>query len=395
MDITVHFSDETSIPLHFIPDNAYELSMDALSSRVIDITEPPLSKTLPRVIAVGEGKGELLKLSLDLGEKCQRKKSRSKPLMVSYVYINSDFSTDGDYDEGLQNDGHYNSNNRASDRWETKKDGSDHIIYHHIDVGTKKNQPEDQVVNVKPQPPNDHNDPKTEQNLKIPLDIDLGDLPQSKPRTEEMASQEAQLQHVGGAHASKMTPLEIGMYVLLAVFCVAIVVFMVNCIVFVVRYRRKRMPRDSHESISQANDWVWIGRATLERNAVNTGCRQQLMPDSDFNGNNNLENGTTGTNGTNGRASVKRVVAPSSNRNSAASGSSGGGGGGGGGSNRNSTVSTYKGSECSIRITSNPHPDSQNPNNPNQQDIEWDYEAMGMTYDQLMEYFDNLKESTA
>ena len=27
--------------------------------------------------------------------------------------------------------------------------------------------------------------------------------------------------------------------------------------------------------------------------------------------------------------------------------------------------------------------------------VEWDYDAMGMTYEQLMEYFDNLKESTA
>ena len=28
-------------------------------------------------------------------------------------------------------------------------------------------------------------------------------------------------------------------------------------------------------------------------------------------------------------------------------------------------------------------------------DIEWDYDAIGMTYEELMEYFDNLKESTA
>jgi len=28
-------------------------------------------------------------------------------------------------------------------------------------------------------------------------------------------------------------------------------------------------------------------------------------------------------------------------------------------------------------------------------EIDWDYEAMGLSYDQLMEYFDNLKESTA
>ncbi len=33
--------------------------------------------------------------------------------------------------------------------------------------------------------------------------------------------------------------------------------------------------------------------------------------------------------------------------------------------------------------------------NGNLSEAEWDYEAMGMSYEQLMEYFDNLKESTA
>ena len=36
------------------------------------------------------GKGELLKLALELGDACQKKKSR--PLAVSYVYIDVDFS---------------------------------------------------------------------------------------------------------------------------------------------------------------------------------------------------------------------------------------------------------------------------------------------------------------
>lgn len=34
-------------------------------------------------------------------------------------------------------------------------------------------------------------------------------------------------------------------------------------------------------------------------------------------------------------------------------------------------------------------------NNNSMQEELWDYEAMGLTYEQLMEYFDNLKESTA
>ena len=33
--------------------------------------------------------------------------------------------------------------------------------------------------------------------------------------------------------------------------------------------------------------------------------------------------------------------------------------------------------------------------NGNLSEAEWDYEAMGLSYDELMEYFDNLKESTA
>ena len=73
---------------------------------------------------------------------------------------------------------------------------------------------------------------------------------------------EAQQQHI--LKAEGMTPLEIGMYILLGVFCLAIVVFMLNCMIFVVRYRRKRQPKDSrHGPVAQVDDWVWIGRATL------------------------------------------------------------------------------------------------------------------------------------
>ncbi len=264
-----------------------------------------------------------------------------------------------------------------------------------------------------------------------------------------------------------MSPLEIGMYVLLGVFCLAITVFMVNCMVFAWRYKKKRVPFYTEgQSVQNASDWVWIGKATLERNSINTGCSQTLMPEADFNGNRNAP-GATGT------------LHPQSGSTSARSS----GVGGGSGSNRNSYVSTYKGSECSIRITSNPHPEA-NPstskagaagtgaegsaNSPGDDDagvpttpktseklqrsplndddippidgvedptaadeddeedqeeplvpppvpphaprpsnlaegvshpsgecFDWDYEQMGMTYDQLMDYFDNLKESTA
>nr|XP_025043265.1 transmembrane protein 132A [Pelodiscus sinensis] len=40
----------------------------------------------------------------------------------------------------------------------------------------------------------------------------------------------------------RVTDLEIGMYVLLGVFCLAIFIFLVNCVVFVLRYQRKEPP---------------------------------------------------------------------------------------------------------------------------------------------------------
>ena len=57
---------------------------------------------------------------------------------------------------------------------------------------------------------------------------------------EVAPAHEAQQQHVSETRG--MTALEIGMYVLLGIFCLAITVFMVNCMVFVWRYKRKRVP---------------------------------------------------------------------------------------------------------------------------------------------------------
>lgn len=101
------------------------------------------------------------------------------------------------------------------------------------------------------------------------------------------------IRHHGGARTS---PLEIGIYVLLAAFCFAIVVFLVSYVVYANKF--KHQPPDSpladssalpvlsgaararaaanqlasgrrppRESTTNAHDWVWLGRATLERAA--------------------------------------------------------------------------------------------------------------------------------
>ena len=338
------------MPLHHIRLADYFLDTGSLNSHLVSFS-PARSPDTPLVVGLNQGAGELVKIALQLGDGCQRKKSR--PLAVSYVYVNVDFSKQP-MSPGIdvQNDAGRSAFNQHRDRYpEIIKNGDDRLLRVSVDDGDARDRsPDVAETGVR----------------RVP-----------SPRHQQARRLVA---------ATGMTPLEVGMYVLLSVFCVAVVVFAVNCVIFVMRHKRKRIPvvadGKGKDAVSEARDWVWIGRETLQRNAITTECEQRLMAETDFNGN-------------------REESAPSSNRNSSCS------------TERNSVVSTYKGSECSIRITANPMSDGVPGVPPSLvggtlgarggesntatmgSDIRWDYEAMGMTYEQLMDYFDNLKESTA
>ena len=313
LDIKIWYDDGTSTPLHQVATTDYFLETDSLNNHMFAFG-PQLREDMPRVIALGVGKGELLKVSLELGDACQKKKSRN--LAVSYSYINIEF----DGEEAVQSDaGMYH--NRVNERY-----GQPDV---HADSGKIFISKDDHDELAKSKGAGEVEKKKTGVSSVV---LDEQDFIGTEKKGYHKPNSEAQQQMVMEAHG--MTPLEIGMYVLLAIFCLAIVVFMINCMIFVARYKRKRKPQDSKEAMSNVNDWVWIGRATLERNAINTTCSQTLMSESDFNGNHNMQY-LLPADGNN-----TKVRAPVAESNS----------------NRNSVISTYKGSECSIRITTNPLP---------------------------------------
>ncbi|XP_019511598.1 PREDICTED: transmembrane protein 132A isoform X2 [Hipposideros armiger] len=58
----------------------------------------------------------------------------------------------------------------------------------------------------------------------------------------------------------RVTNLELGMYALLGIFCLAILIFLVNGVVFVLRYQRKEPPDSANDPASpQPHNWVWLG----------------------------------------------------------------------------------------------------------------------------------------
>ncbi|XP_038615228.1 transmembrane protein 132E [Tachyglossus aculeatus] len=80
------------------------------------------------------------------------------------------------------------------------------------------------------------------------------------PATMAPAPEDAPTVAPGSAPAGRgLTDLEIGMYALLGVFCLAILVFLINCIVFVLKYRHKRVPVEGQTGTDHSHHWVFLG----------------------------------------------------------------------------------------------------------------------------------------
>ncbi|XP_056147187.1 transmembrane protein 132C [Lampris incognitus] len=72
-----------------------------------------------------------------------------------------------------------------------------------------------------------------------------------------------------------LTDLEIGMYALLGVFCLAILVFLINCISYAYKYRSKQLSLEAPETMPHAHDWVWLGQEEglcLQQQQDELGC---------------------------------------------------------------------------------------------------------------------------
>ena len=315
LSISVKFGDGTSTPLDYISASQYQLDVDTLNNHVVAFSDSS-SAHWPRVVAVGAGSGELLKVSLQPAASCRRRKAR--PLAVTYADVDVDLTPSST--DAVQNDA------AAAAAAAVSSPG-----------GRRRLRP----LRA------EHDASKPALHLSLTnadgrqLTAAAGDSGAEKALSVKRRN-EVRNRHVATkswrpapAGAGAMSALEISMYTLLGVFCVAVVVFSVNCAIFIARFRqRKKALRaagaaagfdDKDEPENCAPDWVWIGRETLERNAINTACSEALMPESDFNGNTHSPPSPT--------VAVRRHTCTAVNSSS----------------NRNSYVSTYKGSLlCSL-----------------------------------------------
>ncbi|XP_049277564.1 transmembrane protein 132E isoform X1 [Anopheles funestus] len=271
LDIELEFSDGSRTPLRDISVDDYFLLVESLDTEVVAFA-PMLASHHPRVIAVGEGNGELLRVTLLLSEECrirrnmpvskQGMKTSVGPLVSALASVQVDFSESdtNTRSDTLQNDG-------AVGRDRNK-------------MGKDLNDLEDILIGIPLQDDNGHETAAVVHSSRQHHrgSVGGGIISSNSGMVGVFSSNKSMV------HGDAST-LEIGMYIVLTAFCLAIVVFVVSCVVYASKYRPVMIDANGDASVrdgmghstvfdvgkgnescaTNAHDWVWLGRATVDR----------------------------------------------------------------------------------------------------------------------------------
>ncbi|XP_037672601.1 transmembrane protein 132B isoform X2 [Choloepus didactylus] len=244
------FSDGSVTPLDIYDPKDFSITVSSLDEMVVSVLPNSQSKW-PTVVAEGEGQGPLIKLELMISEPCQKSKRKSV-LAVGKGNVKVKFEPNLDEHQGGTND--IESINREykghlSNSIE-REGNQERAVQEWFQHGTSVGQEESTNKSTTPQSPREGKDKKLLRSGgpnaftsfptrgKLPEPSDPGDLTVT---------------------SRGLTDLEIGMYALLCVFCLAILVFLINCVVFAWKYRHKRFAVSEQGNTPHSHDWVWLG----------------------------------------------------------------------------------------------------------------------------------------
>ncbi|KAI9528594.1 hypothetical protein NQZ68_018774 [Dissostichus eleginoides] len=212
LSIWMLFSDNTAATLTNFDPKDYNFNASSLDDRVVMVSQEPQQRW-PVVVAEGEGSGELVRLEMTICEACQKTKRKSVIASAS-VYVKVRFGPEEDSEEEGTTEGE-------------------------IELAPFTRRPI-----IDPNISGRIHETSNEQPASVPIDYtNFPTISNQERPTESDEEEEEEEEEDDFVHSPRnMTDLEIGMYALLGVFCLAILVFLINCIVFVLKYRHKRIP---------------------------------------------------------------------------------------------------------------------------------------------------------
>uniref|UniRef100_H3CJX1 Transmembrane protein 132C n=1 Tax=Tetraodon nigroviridis TaxID=99883 RepID=H3CJX1_TETNG len=250
----IQYSDGSVTPLDVYDSTDFLLSAVSLDESVVSVTNQ--EQHWPTIVAEGDGQGALVRVEMVISETCQKSKRKSVlasgvgNVVVKFGGKNNERGAagSGGSAEGVGNStteretkgGEWKTNSAAVDREEG--------AMRKISTTTKST-----LI------------PRTLGGKAASGGSSSGRGGGPNP-AGDYSSNPAQVE-IPGPGESELTQttrglsdLEIGMYALLGVFCLAILVFLINCVSFAFRYRHKQVPvLEAGGNMNHAHDWVWLG----------------------------------------------------------------------------------------------------------------------------------------
>ncbi|XP_016154356.1 PREDICTED: transmembrane protein 132A [Ficedula albicollis] len=243
LSIWLSFSDHTLAPLELYGWHDVALTVTSLDRAVATVRgSPGVPAAHPWVVAEGPGRGALLQLSLHAPEPCRRGRHRAA-LAAGTAWL----------EVGVPSAG----SPRPFPRAEGAMSGEAVTVGRRDPAGVGP-----AATKLQGSSSEEDEEEGYGQNR-----AGMGEEEEEEEEEEEMVKA-----------PERVTDLEIGMYVLLGVFCLAIFIFLVNCIFFVLRYQQKELPEPGGApSAPQPHNWVWLG--TDQEELSRQLDRQQLDQD--------------------------------------------------------------------------------------------------------------------
>uniref|UniRef100_A0A6J0T7K3 Transmembrane protein 132B n=1 Tax=Pogona vitticeps TaxID=103695 RepID=A0A6J0T7K3_9SAUR len=288
------FSDGTVTPLDIYDTNDFSLTITSLDEMVVS-THQNQEGDWPVVVAEGEGQGPLIKIEMVISEACQKSKRKSSlavgkgSLKVKFGQKESDHKGDTNHveDDGGDFKSHGgNSVEKSLDQERSGQDWSKHGASMDLEEVTNQSTTSKPLIHQK----DTHEDGQLQNSptsfTSFPIQVDTPE--RNHPSDLTLASR-------------GLTDLEIGMYALLCVFCLAILVFLINCVAFAWKYRHKRFAVSEQGNIPHSHDWVWLGNEVeLLENPVDISlpseeCTTMIDRGMQFEESNFLLNGSSQT----------------------------------------------------------------------------------------------------
>ncbi|KAM4855982.1 LOW QUALITY PROTEIN: transmembrane protein 132B-like [Urocitellus parryii] len=243
------FSDGSVTPLDIYDPKDFSITVSSLDEMVVSV-QPNLQSQWPVVVAEVEGQGPLIKLEMMISEPCQKTKRKSV-LAVGKGSVKVRFAPAEE------------EHRRGTNDIEGVTEYKDHLSNSIEREGSQERAVQEWLQRGGPAGPED----RTNRSTTLPLPGEGKDKKLLKSGgADAFISFPTQGKFPESSNPSDLTvasrgltDLEIGMYALVCIFCLAILVFLINCVAFAWKYRHKRLAVSKQGNTPHSHDWVWLG----------------------------------------------------------------------------------------------------------------------------------------